>query len=215
MNYETHDTERAALYALGALNESEVHEFERHARTCPQCARAIGDAERDVALLVALQPQHQPPLELTARVQRALRPPTPLPYHPWRFGTVAAALLIGLLPSAWLWQENRSMHAVMTEQSAAMDRLASVPHRTAPFTGMPQGMQATVAYAPSGAWYVILVRGLSKRLSVAWMHDGAKTMLGDAVPHGGTAMLYLPKSHRMDQLALMDGERVVALAQLR
>ena len=107
------------------------------------------------------------------------------------------------------------MHAAMTVQSAAMDQLASAPHRTAPFVGMPQGMQATVAYAPSGAWYVIVVRGVSKRLRVAWMHDGEKTMLGDANPRGGMAMLYLPKSHRMDRLALMDGEQVVAQAQLR
>ena len=123
MNYETHDAERAALYALGALSEGEAREFERHARTCPQCARAIGDAERDVALLVALQPQHQPPLELTARVQRALRPQAALPDPLWRFAAVAAAFIVGLLPSAWLWQENRSMHAAMTEQGAAMDRL--------------------------------------------------------------------------------------------
>jgi hypothetical protein len=46
------------------------------------------------------------------------------------------------------------------------------------------------------------------------MHDGQQTMLGDTVPHGRVAMLYLPKSHRMEQLALMDGPRIVALAQL-
>jgi hypothetical protein len=47
------------------------------------------------------------------------------------------------------------------------------------------------------------------------MHDGEQTMLGQAVPHGDVAMLYLPKSHRMDQLALMDGAQVVAQASLR
>jgi hypothetical protein len=39
-------------------------------------------------------------------------------------------------------------------------------------------------------------------------------MLGTAMPHGDVALLYLPKSKRMDQLALMDGEQVVASAQL-
>jgi hypothetical protein len=39
-------------------------------------------------------------------------------------------------------------------------------------------------------------------------------MLGNAVPNGNVAMLYLPKSHRMDRLALMDGDRVVAEATL-
>jgi hypothetical protein len=58
------------------------------------------------------------------------------------------------------------------------------------------------------------VRGASKPLSVAWMHDGQQTMLGSAVPKGNVAMLYLPKSHRMDHLALMDGDRVVGEASL-
>ena len=79
---------------------------------------------------------------------------------------------------------------------------------------MPQPSKALVMYAPSGAWYVIVVRNASKTLHVAWLHDGKQTMLGDAVAHEGTAMLYLPKSHRMEQLALMDGPQVVAQAAL-
>jgi hypothetical protein len=69
-------------------------------------------------------------------------------------------------------------------------------------------------YALDGSWYVVVVRNPSKSLSVAWMHDGVHTMLGNAVPNGNVAMLYLPKSHRMDRLALMDGDRIVAEAAL-
>jgi hypothetical protein len=69
-------------------------------------------------------------------------------------------------------------------------------------------------YAPDGSWYVIVVREASRPLAVIWMHDGQHTMLGSAVPKGNVAMLYLPKSHRMDRLALMDGDRVIAEAAL-
>jgi hypothetical protein len=79
---------------------------------------------------------------------------------------------------------------------------------------MPAPTTAQVAYAANGSWYVVMVRGTSKPLSVAWVHGGERTMLGDAVPHGDMAMLYLPKSHRMDRLALMDGDRIVAQAIL-
>ena len=126
---------------------------------------------------------------------------------------IAAAFLVGLLPTSYFAVENRALHVAMTSQSEAMGRLAAA-HRSADFRPMTGGPPAQVMYAPDGSWYVVVVRDVSKSLSVAWMHDGAQTMLGHAVPHGSVAMLYLPKSHRMDRLALMDGDRVVALATL-
>jgi 3-methyladenine DNA glycosylase Mpg len=130
------------------------------------------------------------------------------------FAAIAAAFVIGLLPTAYFWQQNQSLHAMMTTQTAAIQRVASAPHRMAHFRGMNDRGSASVMYAPDGSWYVVLVRDVSKSLDVAWMHDGAQTMLGTAVPHDGLAILYLPQSHRMDQLALMDGSRTVAVADL-
>jgi anti-sigma-K factor RskA len=205
-----HIEESAALYALGALDAAQAAAIEAHVRECASCAREVGDAEAAVALLVSAEARHTPPRELGSRIERSLygsRPGLPA------FAAIAAALVIGLLPSAWFWSENRAMHEAMATQSAAMDRLANAPHLSAAFTPMP-GAAATVAYARSGSWYVILVKGSPRPLSVAWMHDGQRTMLGRAVPHGGMAMLYLPKSHRMNQLALMDGEQIVAEASL-
>ena len=106
------------------------------------------------------------------------------------------------------------MHGAMLSQNVAMERVASQPHRMATFETMPPATTAQVAYAFNGSWYVVLVAGIAKPLRVAWMHGGQRTMLGDAVPHGNLAMLYLPKSHRMDRLALMDGDRIVAQAIL-
>jgi hypothetical protein len=214
-----HVADLAAPYALGALSDEERAAFEAHVRVCSSCAALVGAAERDVALLASMETRHPAPPELAGRVVRALGPDATrsakLPQRPaWLAGAMAAALLIGLLPSAYLWRENQTLHRAMVAQSEAMDRLAAGPHLTAAFHAAPGSPAATVTYAPDGSWYLIVVRDASKALGVAWMHEGRHTMLGNAVPRGGLAMLYLPKSHRMDKLALMDGARIVAQANL-
>jgi anti-sigma factor RsiW len=215
-----HVEDRAALYALGALPDDERAEIDAHLRECSACAEAVGHAEDDVALIVSAEPQHAAPPALEARIGRLLQPRTlesmgrsRRPAWPYPVA-IAAALLLGLLPSAYFWSANRSMHGAMVAQSSAMGRLATDPHRTASFESSGSSPRAKVMYAVDGSWYVVVVRGASKALAVAWMHNGARTMLGDVVPKGDVAMLYLPKSHRMDHLALMDGDRVVAEATL-
>jgi hypothetical protein len=166
-----------------------------------------------------MEPQRSAPPELARRIDRLLEArqratPRRASASMWSYAALAAALVIGLLPSAYLWSENRRMHDAMSEQSAAIYRLAATEHRTTGFRGGFTPMGAAVMYPPDGSWYVVVVRNAAKTLGVAWMHDGERTMLGEAVPHGNLAMLYLPKSHPMDRLALMDGDRIVAEATL-
>ncbi|MFY9738971.1 MAG: zf-HC2 domain-containing protein [Candidatus Cybelea sp.] len=219
MKYE-HVEDRAALYALGALPDDERAAIDAHLRGCSTCSEAVGSAEDDVALIVSTEPQHGAPPTLAARIDRLVHPRSLEAVRRYRrpawpyAAAIAAALLFGLLPSAYFWSENSTMHGAMLAQSNAMDRLASGSHRTAPFRPTSPSPPAEVMYALDGSWYVVVVRNPSKSLSVAWMHDGVHTMLGNAVPNGNIAMLYLPKSHRMDRLALMDGDRVVAEAAL-
>jgi anti-sigma factor RsiW len=202
----------ADLYALGALDDAEREAADRHIAACAQCAELVAESEGLVTALAAAQAQHAPPAQLERRMRAIVaRPPAR-----WRSlaPAIAATLILGLLPSAYFYRQNQAMHAAMVADAAAMNRVALMPHRSVAFTEMSNGSAARVMYAPDGSWYVVLVQGASRALSVAWMHDGQRTMLGTAVPHGDVAMLYLPKSHRMDQLALMDGERIVAEAQL-
>ncbi|MFY9663965.1 MAG: zf-HC2 domain-containing protein [Candidatus Cybelea sp.] len=209
----THEyvAERAELYALGALDDDERRAIEAHLRECSSCAQVVGAAERDVALIASMEAHRAAPPELAARIERTIRPQRsawPLAY------ALAAALLVGLLPSAYFWSENRRIHATMLAQNAVVERLAGAPHRMTNFHPMQAGPAADVVYAPDGSWYLVVVRDADKALDVAWMHDGERTMLGRVVPRGNLAMLYLPKSHRMDRLALVDGGRVVAEATL-
>jgi Putative zinc-finger len=207
-----HISDEAALYALGSLSDDERAAIDAHVQTCSSCAALLGTAEQDVALVASMEPQHDAPTLLAGRIARALDRKTTRQWQP--LAALAAAFVIGLLPSAYFWQQNQSLHATMSAQTAAIQRVASAPHRMAHFRGMNDRGSASVMYAPDGSWYVVLVRDVSKSLQVAWMHDGEKTTLGTAQAHDGVAMLYLPRSHRMDQLALMDGARTVAIADL-
>jgi hypothetical protein len=200
----------AAAYALGALDDAERASLEQHLRECPSCAQLVAAAERDVALVASLEPQREAPRELNRRIERELAPP----HTRWPLAAaLAAALVVGLLPSAYFWSQNRSMHDAMLAQSSAMERLSAAPHHVARFKTVHAMAPAEVAYAPDGSWYFVVVHA-SKSLSVAWMHGGRHIMLGNTEPRGSIATLYLPQSHRMDRLALMDGDRVVAEAIL-
>lgn len=215
-----HVGDLAELYALGTLADDERAAIESHLRECASCARLIASAERDVALVASMEGGHEAPPELSRRIAAILQTDTiPAIARIKRFAwplpaALAAALIVGLLPSAYFWSENRALHGAMLVQTAAMERLASAPHRTANFRAAPVAPPAQVLYAPDGSWYLVIVRGASKSLAVAWMHHGERTMLGDAIPRGNVATLYLPKSHRMDRLALMDGDRIIGEATL-
>jgi anti-sigma factor RsiW len=206
-----HIGDDAALYAIGALDDAERAAIDAHVADCDACARLLGDAEDEVARLVDAGPQHLLPREVSRAVPRAAAQPISLSRAAM---AIAAVFVFGFIPSMYFWQQNRAMHDTMATDTAVMNQLASAPFHTASFGPMPGRGNAHVMYSPDGSWYVIVVRGATKALSVAWMHDGKRDMLGTAEPHGDVAMLYLPQSHRMDQLALVDGETVVAEAQL-
>jgi hypothetical protein len=201
----------AELYALGALPDSERAGVDAHLRGCASCTQLLGNAERDVALIASMEAQRAAPRDLQARVEHTLRTPQQIWMPP---AAIAAAVAIAFLPSLYLWSQINSLNRTMLTQTAAMERLAEAPHRMARFQTMPGMPPAEVVYAPDGSWYLVMVHGMQRPLSVAWMHDGTKTMLGDTVPRGNVAALYLPKSHRMDRLALMDGDRIVGEATL-
>ena len=208
------------LYALGALERRSS--VRRSRRTCAGARVVRRWPELPNATLRwwrRWKRDTPAPPELAGRVVRALaanvaRPASLWQRPAWLTGALAAALLVGLLPSMYFWRENRALHRAMVAQSEAMERVAAGPHLTAAFRSAPGSPPASVTYAPDGSWYLIVVHDASKALGVAWMHEGRHTMLGRTVSRGSVAMLYLPKSHRMDRLALMDGPRIVAQADL-
>lgn len=214
-----HFEEEAALYALGLLDADETTRLEAHVRECRQCAQAVGRAEADLTAMASAETQRRAPAELELRIARTLGvadAPVTRRRPSVRFlaAAVAAAFVIGMIPAAYFWQQNRTMENALVAENGALNRVAQAPHRVAAFASPNGGDVARVMYGRDGSWYFVMIPHASKPLQLAWMHDGQKTMLGDAMPHGDMATLYLPRSHRMDRLALMDGPTVVAEAQL-
>jgi len=205
-----HIGEDAALYALGLLEEHEMRAIDAHLAHCDACARLLAQAEADVTAIAAAQPQLAAPRwNVSAQEQFAPRA-TRAWWNTPALSLAAAAFVIALLPSGFLLQENLTMHAAMMENSAAIARVMSTPHRTVAFAGA----DAHVMYGKDGSWYVVVIRGATAPLRVMWPHDGKQTMLGTAVPRGDVAMLYLPQSHRMQQLTLESDGRVVGRVDL-
>ncbi len=206
-----HLGELAALYALGALEPGELAQAEAHLDRCDACRRLLAQAQADVTAMEEAQVQYEPPAHMRERLERslALRPQRPRVFRSaWL--AVAAAIVLALLPSGYLVEQNRAMHRTMTAEANAMARVASAPHRVASFNGM----DAHVMYGNDGSWYFVVIRGARAGLQVVWPHDGTQTMLGTATQNGDVAVLYLPKSHRMDRLTLMRDGHVVGQAQL-
>lgn len=214
-----HVSEDAALYALGALDETECRAIEKHAETCSACAELLAQACADVTEMCAAEPLVEAPASLTARLSNSLDrgAAVSLPRRrltrSWTssFAAAAALIILALAPSMYLFKQNQTMHQNMIAEAEAMGRVATSPHRTVAFAS---GMAGRVMYGPDGSWYVIVVRGAREPVHVVWKHDGKMTELGMAVPRGDVAMLYLPQSKRMDQLALMLDSHVVGQANL-
>lgn len=213
-----HVDDDAALYALGAMQRAELDAIDRHAATCPRCAAALAQAADDVTAIEATYAVASAPKELDARVEALFGAPSVVALNsrvtarPWYAAlAVAAAFLLGLVPGAYFWNQDRAMRADMIAESAALSREMTTPHREATFAS---ATDARVTYGADGSWYCIVIRGATEPVDVVWKHDGQTTILGTAVPHGDIAMLYLPKSHRMDRLALMQSSNELGDAQL-
>ena len=214
-----HLSEDAALYALGTLNEAEQREVERHVATCAACAEILAQAQEDVTAMCAAEPLREAPPALATRLAATLERGAAVSLSPRRFtrswssafAAVAAVVILALAPSMYLFEQNVAMHQLMVAQSEAVGRVTTSPHRTVAFASK---MTGRVMYAPDGSWYFIVVRGATEPVRVVWKHEGKMIDLGTAMPHGNVAMLYLPKSKRMDQLALVQGSQVVGEANL-
>jgi predicted anti-sigma-YlaC factor YlaD len=199
----------AALYALGALEDGERAQADEHLSGCDACRRLLAQAEADVTAMEAARPQFDVPSSMSEKFARSFDPPRQRSL-PMAWLAFAAAIVIAVVPMGYLYQQDVAMHVAMSADAQALVRVASTPHHTASF----DGMNAHVMYATDGSWYCIVIRNVRAGVQVVWPHDGTQTMLGTATPHGDVALLYLPQSHRMDRLTIMQDGRVLGQAQL-
>jgi hypothetical protein len=215
-----HVEELAELYALGALDDLEGARVRRHAASCQECTKRISDAENAVAALAEDRavPLRPVPESLSRRLQTSIERGRRTPFfdkYRTFAATAAAAAVCTFLPT-WLILHGAAPQS-MSQDERALARIAAsgtqVAH--AQFMATPsKAMDAKVLYGPHGDWYYIVVMHPHAGMHVAYVHGGRMEMLGDVAMHGESGTLYLPVNHKMDELALLDGTRVVADAHL-
>lgn len=197
----------AELYALGALGDEERARADEHIATCDACLRRVGDAEAVTAAMISAG-LHEDSFAAPrpARVSRVL---------PWL--AVAAAVCLLALPTAYFARDNARMSAAMHANETLASRIASGTLASAGFApAKGAAMHARVLYDRAGDWYCVIVDGAKVPMQVAYVRpDGSMETIGSvAMRATGPSMTIMPIPHKMEKLALLDGNVVVASATL-
>ncbi len=207
--HDIHVVESAELYALGLLEPSERAEIDAHVATCSECRRALGAAEETVLALEREVRDVEPPYELD-RAMHFTRPARRLTLPAWL--AVAAAFIVGLLPSIPLLVQQTQMHRIHDVAAVAMiNSHFNHAEFTSAATAAPH---AKVIYARDGAWLYVIVEG-THRFEVDAAHGGTISVLGVTQPAGTTSELFIKPPQRADSLQLRQGKAIVETAKLR
>jgi hypothetical protein len=100
-------TDLCELYALGALDNDERLDFERHMATCPDCRSALEQAIKLNEMIMSATPRVEPSPQLRRRVLAGFGQPAKKarPVLNWALGLAAAAALL-LSLGAWMTERN-------------------------------------------------------------------------------------------------------------
>jgi hypothetical protein len=211
-----HVDELAELYVVGSLDDLDRQRVERHVATCSHCAMRLIEAENAVAEIAMGEPLYEPSHLLGQRLRASVVPARAV-RHWWTAGIAfAAALAIAFIPTWVAVDRTRVATQAMRQDERALARIAAAPSfNRAAFVSPRSGtMDAKVLYGPRGDWYYVVVMHPKPGMQVAYVHNGRMEMLGTVAMHGESGTLYLPVNHKMDELALLEGNTIVADAHL-
>ena len=131
-------------YALGALEDEELEDFEAHLGSCSSCCRQLAGLVETTSLLAQSAPLLSPPANLRSRVMEAVEglPPVYVPAHSlaaqsdvssrFTLGSfampLAAALVIGLLSASLIMNviTTNRLNSLEAERQATNVRLAEL-----------------------------------------------------------------------------------------
>jgi len=187
-----HDFEALDLYALGTLDEERAAEIDRHVRECDMCAKRLGEAERTVTAL--LEREYAP-----ARRR--------LTY--WIPATVAAALLLWVVPLGLLGSEVAKLHNAQLADATAVTALVHSHFLHVPFTAATDAPRAKVLYGRSDPWLYVVADG-DEGLQVAVSAAGSANprIVGTLRKVGQESTLFARAAHVREVMLLRDGKPV-------
>lgn len=211
-----HIEELAELYAVGSLDDAERERVRSHVADCTQCAARVQEAENAVAEIAMGQPMYEPSHVLGQRLRESIASAGRARHWVTIGLAVAAALAIAFIPTWLAVDRSRVATQAMRQDERALARIAAAPaFNRAPFMSpQKRPMDAKVLYGSKGDWYYVVVMHPKPGLQVAYVHNHRMEMLGTVQMHGESGSLYLPVNHRMDELALVQDDTVIAAAHL-
>ncbi|HVS45490.1 MAG TPA: hypothetical protein VMS32_02380 [Verrucomicrobiae bacterium] len=199
-----HVGDEADAFALGALGDSENARIEALASSCPTCAARVGQAEEIASQLVV---PVDPPLALTLRVARTFARPARSRANPAWFA-VAAAFVIGLLPSTYLLPRLVYYTQQTSARATVLGSLVHSHFMHAQFAALSaDAPHAKAIYAHDGSW-IYLVSDSPRVLDARTEPDG--TSIGSLEPAGNAAALYVQRATRAREIILYDAGRPIA-----
>ena len=199
MTAPEHIDELAELYALGTLDATQQALVDGHVRTCELCAARLGEAEAAVAHFID---ESEPSVILDRRVRRAFARRSP-----WRWAAplVAAAFVIGLLPSIGLWSGVFGSKAYDADRQAAVQAMVNSHFAHAPFAPLSAGApKAKLIYSPTGDWRFIVAQ-TNRAYEVAAQTGGQTIALGKLHVSGNAGELFLEHAPSARTFVLLDG----------
>lgn len=198
-----HIDELAELYALGVLDEDERARVDAHALGCDVCAGRLGEAERTIALMEQSAPV---PASLDRRISGVF---ARQPRFRFPSALVAAAFVVGLLPSLWFWNTARDAQTFNGDRQQAVQALVSSHFSHAPFTPVAaDAPKAKLIYARTGAW-LFAVAETGHALSLRAQTANGTVPVGTLHPAGQVSELFVSQAPRARTFELWDGDREV------
>ncbi len=201
--HDAHVTESAELYALGLLDAREVADIDAHAATCAPCLRALGEAEETIAAL--------------ERRYHEVAVPTRHIANRWRKYAVAAALIVGLLPSIpLLFTVKHANEDASQRDVAALAMLHShfIHAQFAPVDSQTAVPLAKVIYPRDRSWIYVIVSG-DARYRIRATCARAPVALGTTLPSATISELWTKTPPNCTSLELTNDNTVLERANLR
>jgi hypothetical protein len=122
---------------------------------------------------------------------------------------VAAAFIIGLLPSLWFWNSARTTQAFDADRQRAVQAMVTSHFLHAQFIApAPDAPKAKLIYARTGNW-VYAVAQTGRPLSLRALSPQGGVALGTLHVAGNAAELFVAHAPRARVYALYDGTREI------
>jgi hypothetical protein len=202
-----HLDDDAELYALGLTDRERDAEIEAHLTSCATCRTRVAAAEEAAASLAAALPP------MPAATRSALGAAMPAARavsakRAWWPALASAAAVVFAATTAFEGISAHDASSQLARTDVALSAIAGSHFGHTTLSSGP-GVVAKALYARDGAWCYVVVSGVPRGAHLV-MHRGTTTRDLGALEPGAPATLFVHGAGRVDEIAVVAGDRVVA-----